>query len=58
MDIEGTKGFVEDIRIISTTIKTYDGLYVRIPNQTVFTTRMINYVTNIVRRFEYVVGIR
>ena len=58
VNIDDMTGFVEDIRIISTTIRTYDGLYVRIPNQTVFTTKMVNYVGNIARRFEYIVGIR
>jgi len=58
VNIDDITGFVEDIRVISTTIRTYDGLYVRIPNQTVFTTKMVNYVGNIVRRFEYMVGIR
>ncbi|HUU52602.1 MAG TPA: mechanosensitive ion channel family protein [Candidatus Heimdallarchaeota archaeon] len=58
VNIEDMTGFVEDIRIISTSIRTYDGLYVRIPNQTVFTTKMTNYVGNIVRRFDYMVGIR
>jgi len=58
VNIDGMHGFVEEIRIIATTIRTYDGLYVRIPNQTVFTTKMINYVGNIARRFEYMIGIR
>ena len=58
VNINEITGFVEEIRIISTTIRTYDGLYVRIPNQTVFTTNVTNYVYNIVRRFKYVVGIR
>jgi len=58
VNIETINGFVEDIRILSTTLRTYDGLLVRIPNQTVFTNRLTNYVGNIVRRFEYVVGIR
>ena len=52
------RGYIEDIRIISTRLRTYDGLFVRIPNQVVFTTSVINYVSNIVRRFEYIVGIR
>jgi small-conductance mechanosensitive channel len=51
-------GFVEDINIISTTVRTYDGLYVRIPNEKVFTANITNFVTHVVRRFEYVVGIR
>ncbi len=58
VSIDNMNGFVEEIRIIATTIRTYEGLYVRIPNQTVFTTKMINYVGNIARRFEYIVGIR
>jgi small-conductance mechanosensitive channel len=30
----------------------------RLPNETVFTTSITNYVANLTRRFEYVVGIR
>jgi len=56
--IEDTVGFVEDIRIMSTTLRTFDGLFVRIPNQKVFTTNITNYVANVARRFEYTVGIR
>ena len=58
VNIEGTSGIVEDIRIISTTHRTFDGLYVRIPNDKVFTTSITNYVTYVARRFEYIVGIR
>lgn len=58
VNIEGTGGIVEDIRIISTTIRTFDGLYIRVPNQKVFTASITNFVANVARRFEYVVGIR
>ncbi len=58
VNIDGVTGFVEDIHIISTIIRTYDGIYVRIPNEKVFTSNIINYVANRVRRFEYVIGIR
>lgn len=58
VNIDGIAGFVEDVRIISTTIRTYDGLYVRVPNEKVFTSSITNYVAHVVRRFEYVVGIR
>jgi small-conductance mechanosensitive channel len=58
VEIGEVRGFVEDIHILSTIIRTYDGLYVRIPNETVFTSNITNYVANVVRRFEYVVGIR
>ena len=50
-------GFVEDIKILSTVIRTYDGVYVRIPNEKVFTSDITNFVANAARRFEYVVGI-
>ena len=58
VDIDGITGFVEDIRIISTTLRTFDGLYVRIPNETVFTSNITNFVAHAARRFEYTVGIR
>lgn len=51
-------GFVEDIHILSTIVRTYDGLYVRLPNERVFTSNITNYVANVARRFEYVIGIR
>jgi len=56
--VDDISGFVEDIHIVSTIIRTYNGLYVRIPNEKVFTGIITNYVANIARRFEYVVGIR
>jgi small-conductance mechanosensitive channel len=58
VNIEGTAGIVEDIRIMSTTLRTFDGLFVRIPNQKVFTSNITNFVAHIARRFEYVIGIR
>jgi small-conductance mechanosensitive channel len=58
VNIDGISGFVEDINIMSTIVRTYDGLYVRMPNQKVFTTNITNYVGNVARRFEYVIGIR
>jgi small-conductance mechanosensitive channel len=58
VNIEGTSGTVEDIRIISTTLRTFEGIYVRIPNDRIFTTSITNYVANVARRFEYIVGIR
>lgn len=58
LNIDGVAGFVEDINILSTIIRTYDGLYVRIPNEKVFTSNITNYTAHAARRFEYVVGIR
>jgi small-conductance mechanosensitive channel len=58
VQINDVSGYVTDIRIISTLIRTYDGLLVRIPNQQVFTTNITNIVGHPVRRFEYTIGIR
>ncbi|HED23692.1 MAG TPA: mechanosensitive ion channel family protein [Firmicutes bacterium] len=55
--ISDEQGVVEDIHIISTTIRTLDGNFIRIPNETVFTSSITNYTGNPVRRFEYTVGI-
>jgi small-conductance mechanosensitive channel len=57
IDISGQMGVVEDIHIISTTIRTLEGNFIRIPNETVFTSSITNYTSNPVRRFEYSVGI-
>jgi len=51
-------GFVEDVHILSTVVRTYDGVYIRIPNEKVFTSNIMNFVANVARRFEYVIGIR
>ncbi|PKL68456.1 MAG: mechanosensitive ion channel protein MscS [Methanomicrobiales archaeon HGW-Methanomicrobiales-1] len=53
-----TEGIIEDIRILSTTIKNFEGVYIRIPNETVFNSEITNYVANIARRFEYRIAIR
>jgi small-conductance mechanosensitive channel len=57
VEIDKISGFVTDIRIISTLIRTYDGLLVRIPNQQVFTSNITNLVGFPVRRFEFTIGI-
>ncbi|MCS7144176.1 MAG: mechanosensitive ion channel family protein [Archaeoglobaceae archaeon] len=51
-------GFVEDMNIMSTIVRTYDGQYVRIPNETLFTSNITNPVANVARRFEYTISIR
>jgi small-conductance mechanosensitive channel len=56
--IDGVFGTIEDITFLSTIIITYDGLYERIPNEKVFTSNILNYNYNKVRRFEYIIGIR
>lgn len=57
INIGSVGGDVADINIFSTIVKTYDGVYVRIPNETVFTSEITNYVAHVARRFNYVVGI-
>ncbi|ADC66254.1 MscS Mechanosensitive ion channel [Ferroglobus placidus DSM 10642] len=58
VEVGGVSGFIEDINIMSTIVRTYDGLYVRIPNEKVFTSNIVNYTGNVARRFEYKIGIR
>jgi small-conductance mechanosensitive channel len=58
VNIDGTTGIVEDIRIMSTTLRSYDGLYIRLPNQKVLTANITNFVSNVARRVDYDIGIR
>jgi small-conductance mechanosensitive channel len=53
-DVEGT---VNQIRILSTIVETYAGIYVRIPNEQVFSSDITNFVANPARRFDYLVNI-
>ena len=57
VNIGSVGGTVTDINIFSTIVKTYDGVFVRIPNENVFTSEITNYVAHEARRFEYVIGI-
>jgi small-conductance mechanosensitive channel len=50
-------GYVEDIRILSTLVRTHDGVYTRVPNQEVFTSNITNYVAHPARRVEYSIGV-
>jgi len=58
INVSDVTGSVEDIKILSTVIKTFDGIYIRIPNEKVFTSNITNYVHNVARRFSYQIGIR
>ncbi|MEA5036880.1 Small-conductance mechanosensitive channel [bioreactor metagenome] len=58
ISVKETEGYVEDIGLLSTTIRTYKGLYVRIPNASMFSSEITNYVAHIARRFDYDIGIR
>ena len=55
--IESVEGYVEDIRFLSTIIRSYDGVYVRLPNEKVFTSIITNYVEDAARRIQYTIGI-
>ena len=57
INVAGINGTVEDVRILSTIVRTYDGIYTRIPNEKVFTSNITNYVHNAARRFEYSIRI-
>lgn len=50
-------GVVKDIRILSTIVQTYEGTYVRIPNEKVFSSEITNFVAYPARRFEHVIGV-
>ncbi|MDD1673227.1 MAG: mechanosensitive ion channel family protein [Methanomicrobiales archaeon] len=51
------EGYVEDIRFLSTVVRSYDGTYIRLPNEKVFTSVITNYVEDVARRILYPIGI-
>jgi small-conductance mechanosensitive channel len=56
--IGGVSGTVKAVRVFSTIIKTTSGIFVRIPNEQVYSTTVTNYFANVARRYEYEIGIR
>jgi small-conductance mechanosensitive channel len=56
--IEDAEGTVEDVKLLSTIIRGYNGYIYRVPNDKVFTNRITNYTAAAVRRFVYKIGIR
>jgi small-conductance mechanosensitive channel len=55
--VEGESGTVRDIQIRATSVKTYDGRKVIVPNSTLYNDTVINNTAYDERRFEVVVGI-
>jgi small conductance mechanosensitive channel len=55
--VNNVTGWVTEIQIRSTTIKTFDNLQVIVPNQTVYTSVLTNYQTYAVRRRSVSLGI-
>ena len=52
------EGIVVDISLMSTTVRTYNGPLVRIPNEKLFTNALVNNFGIAARRFEYEINIR
>lgn len=57
VDIGGTAGTVEEIKIISTKLKTPDNKVIVIPNSTITATTIINYSTKPTRRLDLVFSV-
>jgi len=57
MKIDDYYGVVLDISVMSTKIKSFDGLLIRIPNEKVFTSIIQNIGASTIRRLVFRVGI-
>ncbi len=57
VDIGGTTGIVLSIDLLSTKLRTFDNIFVRIPNETVLKSNIKNFAKFDIRRIEAVVGI-
>ncbi|WP_394346600.1 mechanosensitive ion channel family protein [Thermococcus henrietii] len=57
VQVGDVQGIVEDIRILSTRIRTWDGTLVRIPNEALFNSNIVNLQRYPVRRVDVSVGI-
>jgi small-conductance mechanosensitive channel len=57
INVGGTVGEVLSVDLLSTRLRTFDNLMVRIPNQTMVTTQITNYNRLPIRRFDLQVGV-
>lgn len=57
VDIGGTTGVVLSIDLLSTKLRTFDNIFIRIPNETVLKSNIKNYAKFDIRRIEAIVGI-
>jgi small-conductance mechanosensitive channel len=55
--LDGLQGQVIGIDLLSVKLRTFDNLYVRIPNETVIKARLTNYTYFAIRRVEIAVGL-
>ncbi len=56
--IGNISGVVEEVRFLSTIIRSFEGQFIRIPNEQVFADIIINLMENVARRVDYIVNIR
>lgn len=57
VEIDGAEGFVLRLTSRATILLSRDGNHIRIPNATVFKTRIVNYTRHPLRRFEFDLGV-
>ena len=57
VDIGGTTGVVLSIDLLSTKLRTFDNIFIRIPNETVLKANIKNFAKFEIRRIEVIVGI-
>ena len=57
VSIDGTEGFVIDMTLLSTRLRTFDNKYLRIPNETVASAKITNYTKFNIRRVDLTVGV-
>jgi len=57
IDVAGQCGVILSIDLLSTKIRTFDNLYIRIPNETVLSEPVINYTKFDIRRIEALVEV-
>lgn len=58
VNIEDVSGFIEEIRFLSIIVRSFEGPFVRIPNERVFNAIITNYQENVARRIDYIFDIR
>jgi len=57
VNISGEMGYVHDIDIFSTTVRTHNNDLVIVPNGSIVSNKVINYTKTPIRRLKFIIGV-
>lgn len=58
VNTDNITGFIEEIRFLSTIVHSFEGHFIRLPNELVFNSVITNFQENVARGIDFIIDIR